>query len=187
MREIIAMLPELFKSEDRVNILRYISERKEVSVQSTAKGTGVSKPVVSRYLNMLIEKGMCERTGRSIAWKQSPVGIAARRLLNIVFLDEHLTFSAWAKGIGMYGSFARGTNTMESDLDIWILVETYYQDLEFKIAELQHDLSHTLGIEVHTLLLTKEKLSDLARKDAPFYQEFMRDQVVIRGAGLDKA
>jgi len=183
----IIMLPELFKSDDRVRILRYVSERKSVTVQSTSQGTGVSKPVVSRYLNMLIEKGLCERTGRIISWVHSPLGSAVKRLLNVALLNEHLNSQGWAKGIGIYGSWARGTNTTESDLDLWIMVDTYSQEIEFKIAELQHKLAHTVGYEVHTLILTKEKLRDLSRKDAPFYEEFMKDQIVIRGAGIDKA
>jgi len=104
-----------------------------------------------------------------------------------VLLDEHLPSPEWAKGIGIYGSWARGTNTRESDLDLWILVDTYSRDLEFQVAGFQHELAHVLGYEVHTLILTKEKVRDLSRKDAPFYEEFRRDYVVIRGEGIDKA
>jgi predicted nucleotidyltransferase len=186
-REPIILLPELFKSDDRVRILRYVSERKSVTVQSTAEATGVSKPVVSRYLNALREQGLCDRTRRKISWVQSPRGSAVKRFLNIVLLDEHLPSPEWAKGIGIYGSWARGTNTRESDLDLWILVDTYSRDLEFQVAGFQHELAHVLGYEVHTLILTREKVRDLSRKDAPFYEEFRRDYVVIRGEGIDKA
>jgi len=186
-REPIILLPELFKSDDRVRILRYVSERKSVTVQSTAEATGVSKPVVSRYLNALREQGLCDRTRRKISWVQSPRGSAVKRFLNIVLLDEHLPSPEWAKGIGIYGSWARGTNTRESDLDLWILVDTYSRDLEFQVAGFQHELAHVLGYEVHTLILTREKVSELSRKDAPFYEEFRRDSVVIRGEGIDKA
>lgn len=178
------MLPELFKSEDRVKIIRYVAERKKVTVQTTAQGTSVSKPVVSRYLNWLIEKGFCQRSGREIAWVQSPVGSAIKRFLNIVLIDAHLHSTAWAVGVGIYGSFARGTNTIESDIDLWVLVAECSSDTEFQIADLQYSLSHILGYEVHTLLLTREKLEDLSHNDAPFYEEFIRDHLVIRGEGI---
>ncbi|HUU74978.1 MAG TPA: nucleotidyltransferase domain-containing protein [Methanoregulaceae archaeon] len=170
-----------------MRILRYVSERKSVTVQSVAEATGVSKPVVSRYLNMLREVGLCERTGRKISWVPSPRGSAVKRFLNIVLLDEHIPSPGWARGIGTYGSWARGTNTIESDIDLWILVDSYSQDIELKIAELQHTLAHALGYEVHTLILTKEKVEGLQHKDAPFYEEFKKDHVVIRGVGIDKA
>jgi predicted nucleotidyltransferase len=188
MRTLITiMLPELFKSDDRVRILRHISERKSVTVQSTAQSTGVSKPVVSRYLHVLEEKSLCERTGRTISWLPTPLGSAVKRLLNIVMLHENLPSPRWARGIGIYGSFARGTNTIGSDLDLWILVGKYAPEIELKVAELQHALSHTIGYEVHTLLLTKEKLQELSLKDSPFYFEFMKDHIVLRGEGIDKA
>lgn len=98
-----------------------------------------------------------------------------------------LTLPPWATGIGMYGSWARGTNTTGSDLDLWILVKQYTADLEFQIALYRHDLSHELGCEIHLLLLTEEKIQDLRRKDLPFYEEFIKDQVGIRGAGIDNA
>jgi len=178
------MLPELFKSEDRLRILRYVAERENVTVQTVAAATRVSKPVVSRYLHLLTERGLCERTGRILSWVPSPVGSAIKRLLNIVLLDSHLPSAGWAEGIGIYGSFARGTNTAGSDVDIWILVAQHSKEIEFQIAELRHTLSHALGYDVHILLLTREKLQDLSQKDAPFYDELMRDQLVIRGASI---
>ena len=78
------MLPELFKSEDRVRILRYVAERKNVTVQTTAQGTGVSKPVVSRYLNLLIEKGLCERSGR-----ENSMGAIPYRVSNQTIPEHH--------------------------------------------------------------------------------------------------
>ncbi len=181
------MLSELFKSEDRIRILRYVSERETVTVQSTVQGTGVSKPVVSRYLAMLTENGLSRREGRTILWIRSPLGVAIRKLLNIALPEHHLPFPPWVKGIGIYGSFAQGTNTYGSDIDLWVLVDRFSSDLELQIAELRSALSQATGYEVHVLILTKEKIKDIATKDAPFYEELMKHQVVLKGKGLDSA
>jgi predicted nucleotidyltransferase len=178
------MLPELFKSEDRLRILRYVAERENVTVQTVAKTTRVSKPVVSRYMHLLVRNGLCKRTGRTMAWIPSPVGSAIKRFLNIILLDEHLLDTSWAESIGMYGSFARGTNNAGSDIDVWVLVSKHSDEIEAHVAELRHTLSHSLGYDIHILILTREKLQDLSLKDAPFYEEFMTDQVVIRGAAI---
>jgi predicted nucleotidyltransferase len=178
------MLPELFKSEDRLRILRYVAEREIVTVQTVAKATAVSKPVVSRYMHVLIKSGLCTRTGRILSWIPSPVGSAMKRFLNIILLDEHLPHAPWAEGIGIYGSFARGTNNAGSDVDVWILVSEHSQEVETHVAELRHTLSHSLGYDVHMLLLTRKKLQDLSQKDPPFYEEFMKDQVVVQGAAI---
>jgi len=181
------MLPELFKSEDRVRILRYTSERKSVSVRSVATGTGVSTPVVSRYLRILIHHRLCQREGRTISWVLSPVSTELKRCMNMLLVDEHLPPLEWARGIGLYGSWARGTNTYESDLDLWIFVDFYDQELELTIAEFQHALSQKIGYDVHTFILTKKKVRDLPSRDPPFYREFIKDHCVIRGEGIDIA
>lgn len=80
----LGMIPELFKSEDRLRILRYVAERENVTVQTVAKATRVSKPVVSRYMHLLIKNGLCKRTGRILSWVPSPVGSAMNRFLNVV-------------------------------------------------------------------------------------------------------
>ena len=178
------MLPELFKSEDRLRMLRYVAERENVTVQTVAKATHVSKPVVSRYMHVLVRNGLCKRTGRTLSWVPSPVGSAMKRFLNILLLDEHLLPTPWAESIGMYGSFARGTNTAGSDVDVWILVSAYSHEIEAHVAELRHSLSHSLGYDVHILILTRKKLQDLSFQDPPFYEEFMKDQVVIRGDAI---
>ncbi|HOB60202.1 MAG TPA: nucleotidyltransferase domain-containing protein [Methanoregulaceae archaeon] len=56
--------------------------------------------------------------------------------------------------MGIYGSFARGTNTAGSDVDIWILVSKHSLEIEAHTAELRHTLSHSLGYDVHMLILT---------------------------------
>jgi len=180
------MLPDLFKSDDRVRMFRFVSENNGVTVQSTAEGVHVSKPVVSRYLNMLTDKGLCSRKGRSFRWLSTPIGNAAKRLVNIVLIEDSLSKPDWAKGIGFYGSWARGTNTRESDLDLWILVEEYNPNLEFAVAEFEQDLAEILQVEVHILILNKNKLGQLSKSDVPFYTRLIRETVTLRGEGLDE-
>ncbi len=49
-------LPERFRSEDRLRILRDVAERENVTVQTVAKATRVSKPVVSRYMHLACQE-----------------------------------------------------------------------------------------------------------------------------------
>ena len=113
------------------------------------------------------------------------MGNAAKRLINITLLEASLSFPDWARGIGIYGSWARGTNTIESDLDLWIIVKNYHPDLEFTIAEFEHNLSNTLECEVHSLILTKEKLKNISKEDPPFYSRLMNDTITLMGENLD--
>ncbi len=101
------------------------------------------------------------------------------RLMPLVFLPR------WAIGIGMYGSWATGTNTRSSDLDLWVFGKEYPG--EESPGEIISTLTGSLGVEVHLLFLSPEKLADLERDDPPFYHAFMRSALVLRGVGFDLA
>lgn len=56
-------------------------------------------------------------------------------MCNLDLLRLAISMPQWARGIGIYGSWAKGTNTTESDLNVRILVETYSPEFEFRVAE----------------------------------------------------
>ena len=79
-------------------------------------------------------------------------------------LNEKLDFlqSAYhVRGIGVFGSVARGDNTEERDIDI--LVEFSEPIGFFKFIELEEFLSTTLGKKVD--LVTKEALKKTIKED----------------------
>jgi len=90
----------------------------------------------------------------------------------------------WVKGMGVFGSWAAGTNTYESDFDSWVLVEAYPS--EFELAQLQKDLRLMTGAEVNMIVLTRGKLEDLKATDPPFYNSLVRRSLVLKGESLEK-
>lgn len=181
------LLPNLFKSPERISILRMLSRREKVSVQSITRENSVSKGLVSLYLNFLVDNHLLTRDNRAFHRKDDSLWRTIKLLLNLDLLLPALDLPPWARGIGIYGSWARGTNKDESDLDLWVLVDRYTKDLEFSVAELDRDLSNVTHCEVHSIILTREKLDVLARSDRPFYENLMNDAITLKGVGLDTA
>ena len=179
-----SVLPSLFKSEDRVRILRFVSLNDTVSVHSVSNETGASKGLASLYLNILVNYGLLSRTGRAFHRRNTSLWRVVKLLLNLDLLKDALRLPPWARGIGIYGSWARGTNTSDSDLDIWVLVDTYAPEFEFRVAESDQVLSNLTHGPVHTLILTREKLEDIDRTDKPFYANLIRDSITIEGESL---
>ena len=103
--------------------------------------------------------------------------------MNIAFLSKHLTLPHWAKGIGIYGSWAKGTNNAESDVQLWILVEHNNQLYAPYITEYRDDLSGKLGYKVLTKPITKDMIP--RDKEISFYRELPKDQIVVLGEGID--
>jgi predicted nucleotidyltransferase len=176
------VLTYLFKTTDRISLLRYALYNPPFTVQQAANVTGVSKALVSRYLARLVEEGLLTKRKRTYQWKNTAFSRAVKILLNISYLEPVVSLPTWAKGIGIYGSWAEGTNTIESDLDVWIYVDTIPAELE--IATLRRIVEKKFGVEVHVLILTVQKFRQLQEDDIPFAQSLLKTMIVLEGESL---
>lgn len=172
-------LPALFRSEQRITLLRSILTISSCTVQQIAVKTGLSKGLVSPYLSLLEREGMLERKDRLYMLKFSPLTIAIKRLLNIDLVSHVFKKPVWASGAGMYGSWSEGTNTEESDVDLWVYCENLPSGV--MVAELEREVSRSLSLEVHVLVLTGEKMASMKRSDEPFYHSFLRQSITLEG------
>ncbi|KAF1078035.1 nucleotidyltransferase domain-containing protein [Methanogenium sp. MK-MG] len=178
-------LTEIFKTKERVRILNYVSTREHVTATDMIRGTGASKAFVSRYLHLLVRAGLLAKENRTYRWQTTAESTAIRRLMNIELLTTTIPhLPDWADGVGVYGSFAEGTNTIESDIDIWVLLPVYTMESELLIAQLEKEIRTGTGYETHILILTKDKLSHLKEHDHPFYTTLTASSITIRGESL---
>jgi predicted nucleotidyltransferase len=178
------MLTELFKTEERAKILRYVMFRSAFSVAEVSRATGITKGLVSRYLRRLVEHGLLQKEGR----KYSPLDGAHSRAIKLLINLERIDLSALslgsAKGLGLYGSWARGTNHQDSDMDVWIRVDSLPPESE--LARMQRDLGLQAGVEANLLVLTPEKLKSLKREDPPFYNSLVMNSVTLNGEPIEE-
>lgn len=177
------LLTALCKTGERVTILSCALDRPACTVQEIADVTGITKGLVSRYLALLAAQGILERDVRGYRLRSTALTRHLKILLNIGRVRSVITLPAWAKGIGLYGSWADGTNTTESDLDIWILADTLPPQLT--IASLERDWKKKIPGELHLLILTPEKITALRNQDKPFLHAFMRGALTLEGSGYD--
>jgi len=178
------MLTELFKTEERTSILRYVMFRKSFHAVEVSRDTGVTKGLVSRYLHILEMNGLLQKKGREYSPQDGARCRAIRLLLNLESIDLSALSLGSARGLGLYGSWARGTNDQESDLDVWIKADSFPE--QSMLARLQRDLSLQTGSEVNLLMLTPEKLERLKREDKPFYNSLVMGSVTLKGESLEE-
>lgn len=79
--------------------------------------------------------------------------------------------------IGIYGSFARGTDDKNSDIDLFVFTQTN----EIKIREIVNRLSRELGKEINLLILNEQKLKDLKNDDYEFYIRLRLESMLFNG------
>jgi len=179
MNERLHDLPALFRTKERMLLLRLVLSLSDCTVQQIATRSGLSKGLVSQYLALLEREGVLERNKRVYQLKFSPLTIAIKCLLNVDLVLSAFKKPSWARGIGMYGSWADGSNTDESDLDLFVFSKTLPSGI--RIAELERDISRALNVEVHILVLTPEKVSAMKNSDAPFYQSLVKQSILLEG------
>jgi predicted nucleotidyltransferase len=180
----LGMLTELFKTEERARILRYVMFRSAFSVAEVSRATGVTKGLVSRYLRLLVEHGLLQKEGREYSPLDGAHSRAIKLLLNLERIDLSALSLGPVRGLGLYGSWARGTNHQESDLDVWIRADGL--PAESYLARLQKDLSQQAEGEVNLLVLTPEKLERLKREDPPFYDSLVMNSVTLIGEPIEE-
>lgn len=178
-------LPALFRTKERVILLRTVLNMPACTVQQVAGKTGISKGLVSQYLSLLECEGLLARKNRTYRPAGSAWTAAVKRFLNVCLVSAAFRKPAWSPGIGMYGSWAEGTNTEESDLDLWIFVKERPTGLA--VAKIERAVSQALSAEVHILILDREKIADMKKSDEPFYRLFTRQSVTLEGESPETA
>jgi predicted nucleotidyltransferase len=173
------MLTELFKTKERVRIISYIMYQKNVTVNQVSHETGVTKGLVSRYLRYVYGAGLLTKERQSYQPKDCAHTRAIKLLLNLNKINIKSLDTDWTTDMGIFGSWAQGTNTHESDLDIWVKVDAY--PAEYQIARLQRDISIMAGAEVNMLVLTPEKMKSIKKADQPFYNSLLRTSIELKG------
>ncbi len=127
---------------------------------------------------------MLRKDGRRYSPLDGAFSRAVKLLLNLENIDLSSLSLGAAKGFGLYGSWAKGTNDRDSDLDVWIRTEV--QPSENDLARLQRDLSLQTSSEVDLLVLTPEKLERIKREDPPFYSALTMDSMTLKGEPLEE-
>lgn len=177
------MINYLFKTEERVKILENILERYSFTVKDISADTGVSKGLVSRYLDHLKKEGLLERSGRIYLVKNKSFTRALKIVLNLDKLKWDEISPHWMESAGLYGSWASGTNREDSDLDIWIKVKEYPS--EDDLNTLYKDLKDRTSSELNILILTSDKLESIKKNDIPFYNSLKNNSLILEGEAIE--
>jgi predicted nucleotidyltransferase len=178
------MITHLFKTPERLKILHEVLLLKDdITVTEIQKSTGVSKGLVSRYLNEMREEGLLERSGRNYHLLNHAITRAIKVLLNLDTLKWDGITAEWMISAALYGSWASGTNTEESDVDIWIKTDRIPSTDELNI--LYKKLKTRTASEINILILTPEKLESIKITDPPFYHSLQRNSLQLEGESIE--
>lgn len=171
---------EIFSTTERLKILEaVIFKQGQVSVNETASRLALSKGLVSKYLDLLAKAGMArQHNGKFTIIEDSPLVKGIKVLLNLQRIPaSFFKRYPFVKAVGVYGSCAKGENTEESDLDVWILINKAEEAAQ---AALTSELNKKIE-NVKPLLLSKAKLEQLKKEDPLFFYALAFGSIAIYG------
>jgi predicted nucleotidyltransferase len=177
------MISPLFKTPQRLKILNEALKKDNVTVTELSKECVLSKGLVSRYLNIMKEEGLLERRERTYHIRDQALTRAIKVLLNLETLRWEEVTMEWIDSAALYGSWASGTNTEESDVDIWIKVEQLPSPSKLNL--LHKKLKNRTNSEVNILILTPEKLESIKKSDPPFYHSLQVNSLLLEGEPIE--
>lgn len=176
-------LSRIFSSEERIKVLRYVLYiNRPFGVIDVTRDVGVSQGLASEYLKLLYDFDILNRTGTKYSTKDNAVVRSIKTLLNVFTLNvkELKEFLNEIEGFGIYGSWATGTNTVDSDIDVWVRVKSHPGDLwAAKLADKIREL--TLAPRVDLIILTPDKIEKLRGKK--LYED-MKNGIILYGGGI---
>ena len=173
------MLSALFKTKERLKILREVFLRDNIRVTEISRDTSTSKGLVSRFLKEMEKEGLIEKRGLKYQNKNTTLAKAIKVMLNLYILGWEEISPSWTHSAALYGSWASGTNTHESDIDIWI--KTDKDPSTEELNQLYNKLSNRTSSDVHILIITPAKLDDIKLNDPPFYNSLIKTSLILEG------
>ena len=178
---LLIMFSELFSSQERIKVLNYILYRDSIKVTEVSKELSLSKGFVSEYLSLLYKnKILTKNNGYQLS--NNPLINEIKTMLNINKIEISKIKKPFINGIGLYGSWANGTNMHDSDLDIWI--KTYTYPSEDEIAYLSKTLRKMAHAEVQLLVLTPNKIKQI-KEDKPFFSSLYHTSLLLWGEPIE--
>ena len=148
---------------------------REFYEREVMKSTGVSKGSANKILRLLADKQFLtrERKGRMVFYKLSiedPVAKQFKVLVNIYSLKELLArLRQYTRRIVIFGSCAQGTDTEQSDIDLFVLTT------EAKpVREAISKFNRTIERKVAPIVASANELSSLKKNDRGLYENIER-------------
>lgn len=172
-------MENLFSTSERIKILEAVIFRTgSVSVNNIASQLGLSKGLVSKYFQILLKEQILKKEEGKLVVADSTSVKAVKILLTVKRIDTRIFDKyPFVTAVGLYGSCARGENTEDSDVDLWVKIKDVE---ETKIASLTSEMNKKIK-NAKLLFLSDKKIEKLRKEDIMFYHSLSFGSIILYG------
>lgn len=179
-------LEHLFRSRSQVLILKllFLNATSEFHMNDIARRTGLAPSTITKEMPQLQNIGLVSRKsqGPLVFYKINDKSVIfeemKRIFLKFEMLDEVIMKGLSNKDIKyalIYGSFAKGTESATSDIDL-LVVGNVDEDSLMKSVSKTERIS---GREINFVLWKEEDLMEKARKNIPLIKEISKTPIMM--------
>lgn len=179
-------LESLFRSRAQILVLKllFLNSSGEFHANDIARKTGLAPSTIAKEMPIIQNIGLIlRRTQGNLVFykinKQSVIFNELKRIfLKFEMLDEIISRDLPKDEIKyalIYGSFAKGTESPSSDIDLLVIGDVSENALLRSISKTER----TVGREVNYLLWTEEEFSDRIKKEIPLIKEISKTPVIM--------
>lgn len=178
-------LADIFSTDDRIKILKNILFKNNPFSQiEIVKKTNLSKGLISQYFKLLQKNNILKEVENKYMIKQNNLNVKKIKiLLNLetikINLFKRYNFIISA---GIYGSYVKGENNDDSDMDIWVFTKDNIND-ESKMNFLKNIKKKYNNSNI--LFLNKDKLENIKSEDEVFYYSLVFSSILLFGEDLE--
>jgi predicted nucleotidyltransferase len=189
----------LFDSPAKLKVLRFLANTGEDSKYSGREisrflkiGVATASRILTELYNLKIV--FLERVARSNLYYCNKENYIVKEMLIPLFKKESMLLKKAGEFIVsnisddimsavIFGSTARGEDTLESDFDIFILVknQTLKKKIENHLYKISHDFSLSYGRPLGEYILTKSELLERFKEKMGVVMDIINEGILIAG------
>ena len=175
----------------QLKIIDLLSKKPTLTINQIAKELKESYSFVNRIINRMITEELIkkQKIGHSLLCRLNVKNDKTKALMSLNEVNKKQEFlsknkelklitdellKVKADSIAIFGSYAKNTQTRESDIDLFIVTEK-----KLDITKLSRNIHAKYGKEISPVILTKNQLEK--QKDKPIIKEIIKYHVVLTG------
>ena len=187
------MLQKLLGSQGRAEILKnlFTPEHKSLHLRQLARLSGISAPVLLRELNQLVSLKLviAQRDGNRVNFSANIDSPLFNALCELVLKTEGaagILKEAFADSsalcIFIFGSYAKGTASADSDIDLFVIGDCGLRDVTRHI----HAIAGKVGQEINPYVITQNDFQTRLQNHDHFLSEICQSPKIFLKGDADE-
>ncbi|MCK4936998.1 MAG: nucleotidyltransferase domain-containing protein [Methanosarcinales archaeon] len=173
-------------TKSNLKILRLLKKEEGLYIREIAERLAISPFSVHNSIKLFKRFGFVKEKkvkNRKTIYlvRDNPILKKIFSLINISDLSENKNFKQLMKSgkVGIYGSFASGEDTIESDIDLWCYKQENVSNIELR--EITREIEKDFGMEVKLFVLSDSKIKIIMENDPEFFYRLKLGSIAVNG------